>query len=57
MCNIKVKLIQLVLCLLGKVFKNLEKELEEEEISGRIETIQTVALLNLVRIFRSIQET
>ena len=36
---------------LGTVSKNLEKRLDELEVSGRIETIQTTALLKSARVF------
>ena len=40
-----VTLIAIVVGALGTVLKGLEKRLEELEISGRIETIQTTALI------------
>ena len=39
----KVTVIPVVISALGTVFKGLEKRLEELEIGGRIETIQTTA--------------
>ena len=42
---------------LGTVPKGLKKEQEELEIGGRIETIQTTALLKSTRILRRMQET
>ena len=42
---------------LGKVPKDLEKTWEEIEISGKIKTIQTIALLILARIRRRVLET
>ena len=42
--------IPVVIGTLGMVLKDLEKELEELEIRGRIKTIQTTALLRSARI-------
>ena len=39
------------------ILKGLVKELEDEEIRGRVETIQTIALLRSARILRRILET
>ena len=41
----KVMVIPFIGCVFGTVSKGLEKRLEELEIKGRIETIQTKALL------------
>ena len=41
----------------GTVTKGLLKGLEELEVGGRVETIQTTALLKTVRILRSVPET
>ena len=43
--NIKVTVIPVVTAIFGTVPKGLERGLEEWEIRGRIETIQTTALL------------
>ena len=42
---------------LGTVLKGLEKRLDELEIRGRIETIQTTELLKSARIPRRVLET
>ncbi len=39
------------------VIKGLAKWLEDLKIKGRVETIQTTALLRSVRILRRVQET
>ena len=52
-----VTLIPFVIGLLETVPKGLKKRLEEFEMSGRIETIQTTALLKSVRILRKVLET
>ena len=46
----RVMVILIVINWLGTVPKGLERELEEFEIRGRIETIQTIALLRLAKI-------
>ena len=43
--NMRVKVIPIVVGALGTVPINLEKRLEDQQIRGRIETIQTTALL------------
>ena len=55
--NIKVKVILIVIGALGTTPKGLVKELEELEIEGRAEAIQTTALLRLARILRRFMET
>ena len=40
----------------GTVTKELLKELEELEVGGRLETIQTTTLLRTVRILRRVLE-
>ena len=42
--NMKVTVISLVICALGTVLKDLRRRLEELEVGGRIETIQTTVL-------------
>ena len=49
--------IPIVIGALGMVPKGLERSLEELEIRGRIETIQTTALLRSARILRRVLET
>ena len=48
--NMKVKVILIVIGTLGTVTKGLVKGLEDLEIRGQVETIQTTALLRSVRI-------
>ena len=50
-------MIPIVIGSLEMVLKGLERKLEELEIGGRIETIQTTALLILARILRRVLET
>ena len=50
-------MILIVFDVLGMVPKGLEKRLEELEIRGRIETIQTTAVLRSARILRRVLET
>ena len=53
----KVTTIPIVICALGTIPKGLVMELEDLEIRGRLETIQTTALLKSARILRSVLET
>ena len=55
--NMKVTIISTVIGAFGKVTKGLLKGLEELEIGGRVETIQTTALLRTARILRRALET
>ncbi len=54
--NIKVTVIPVVTCSLGKNSKRLVKGLEELEIRGQVETIQTTAFLISARILRKVLE-
>ena len=45
LCNLKVKIVPVVIGALGTKTKGLSKGLEDLEVGGRIETIQTTALL------------
>ena len=49
--------IPVVIDALGGVTKGLLQQLDDLEIRGRVETIQTTALLRSARILRRIQET
>ena len=42
---------------LGTITKGLLKGLEDMEVGGRVETIQTTALLRMARILRRVLET
>ena len=53
----KVTIVPIVIGALGKITKGLLKVLEDLEIGGRIETIQTTALLRTARILRRVLET
>ena len=55
--NIKVTIIPIVIGAFGTLTKVLLKGLEDLEVGGRVETIQTVALLKTVRILRRVLET
>ena len=55
--NIKVMLIPIIIGALNTVTKGLIKGLEDLEIKGRVETIQTTALLKLARILRRVLKT
>ena len=55
--NMKVTIVPIVIGALGTVTKGLLKGLEDLEIGGRVETIQTTALLKTARILRRVLET
>ena len=55
--NIRVSEIPVVNGALGTVTKGLVQRLEDSEIGGRQENIQTTALLRLARILRRVLET
>ena len=55
--NMKVTVIPIIIGALGTVPKCLVRRLEELEIGGRIETIQTTTLLRSSRILRRVLET
>ena len=55
--NIKVTIVPIVIGALGTVTKGLLKGLEDLEVGGRVETIQTRALLKTARILRRVLET
>ena len=55
--NIKVTIVPIVIGALGTVSKGLLKGLEDLEVGGRVETIQTTALLRTARILRRVLET
>ena len=55
--NMKVTIIPIVIGAFGTVTKGLLKGLEDLEVCGRVETIQTTALLKTVRILRRVLET
>ena len=49
--------IAIVIFMLGTVTKGLVQGLEDLEIRGRVENIQTTALLRLAKILRIVLET
>ena len=53
----KVAIIPTVIGALGTVSKGLVQELEDLEITRRVETVQTIALLRSARILRRALET
>ena len=53
----KVTVIPIVTGTLGTVTKGLLQGIEDLEIRGRVETIQTIALLRSARILRRLLET
>ena len=55
--NMKVTIISIVIGAFGPVTKGLLKCLEDLEIDGRVETIQTTALLKTAKILRRVLET
>ena len=55
--NMKVTIIPIVIGAFGTVTKGLLKELEDLEVGGRVETIQTTTLLGTARILRRVLET
>ena len=55
--NMKVTFIPIIIGALGTVTKGLIKGLENLEIKGRVETIQTTILLRSGRILRNVLET
>ena len=55
--NLKVTIIPILIGALGTVTKGLIQGLEDLEITGQVETVQTTALLRLTRILRRVLET
>ena len=52
----KVTIVPITIGALGTITKGLLKELEDLEVDGRVETIQTTALLRTARILRRVLE-
>ena len=57
LCNMNVTVILIVVDALGTIPKGLVKEMEDLEITGQVETIQTTTLLRSARILRRVLET
>ena len=55
--NMKVTIIPIVITVFGVVTEGLLKGLEDLEARGRLQTIQTTALLRTARILRRVLET
>ena len=55
--NMKVTIIPIVIGAFGTVTKASLKGLDDLEVGGRVETIQTTALLKTARILRRVPET
>ena len=53
----KVTIILIVIGAFGTVTKGLLKGLKDLEVGGRVETIQTTALLRMARILRRVLES
>ena len=53
----KVTVIAIVIGVLRTILKGLVKGLEDLEIRGQVEAIQTIALLRSSRILRRVMET
>ena len=53
----KVTIVPIMIGALGTVAKGLLKGMEDFEVGGRVETIQTTALLMTARILRRVLET
>ena len=53
----KVTIVPIVIVALGTITKGLLKGLEDLEVGGQVETIQTTALLRTARILRRALET
>ena len=54
--NMKVTFIPIVIGAFGTVTKGLLKGLEDLEVGGRVETIQTIVLLRTARILKKVLE-
>ena len=55
--NMQVTIILILIGAFGTVTKGLLKRLDDLEVGGRVETIQTTALLRTARILRRVLET
>ena len=53
----KVTTVPIVIGAFGTITKGLLKGMEDLEVGGRVETIQTTALLRTARILRRVLET
>ena len=55
--NMKLSIVTIVIGAFGTVTEGLLKGLEDLEVGGRVETIQTTSLLKTARILRRVLET
>ena len=55
--NMNVTIVPIVIGAVGTITKGLLKGKEDLEVGGRVETIQTTALLRTARILRRVLET
>ena len=55
--NMKVTIVPIMIGALGTIAKGLLKGLEDLEVGGWVETIQTTALLRTTRILKRVLET
>ena len=55
--NIKITVTSILVGEMGTISKSMEKRQGEQEIRGRIETIETTAVLKSLRILRRVQGT
>ena len=55
--NMEVTIVSIVIGAFDIITKGLLKGLEDLEVDGRVETIQTTALLRTARILRRVLET
>ena len=55
--NMKVTIVRIVIGDFGTLTKGLLKGLEDLEVGGQVQTIQTTALLTTARILRRVLET
>ena len=55
--NMKMTIIPIVIGAFGTVTKGLLKGMEDLKVGGRVETLQTTALLRMARILRRVLET
>ena len=55
--NMKVTSVPIVIGALGTITKGLLKGLEDLGVGGRVETVQSTALLRTARILRQVLET
>ena len=55
--NMKVPIVPIVIGTLSRITKGVLKGLEDLEVGGRVETIQTTALLRTARILRRVLDT